>query len=171
MNKKSNQPEDHPTARDPGQLADEIGRTGKMPEGKDDCRGISPEKPIPGCQDGCAGNNIPLDPLRIATTGKGMSIADACNIVEGIPYTGVTFRNESTGPVKPLEFSPLSDEKYRVYCYPDGTIVRLEEPVALNVSKSGGHRVYTADGISHYIPSGWNHLYWEVYEHCNHFAF
>lgn len=84
---------------------------------------------------------------------------------------GIPFRNDDIGVLKPLTFSDLSDEKYRVYCYPDGTVVRLDNPKRLNVSKSGGHRVYTADGISHYVHPGWNHLWWEVYEPCNHFAF
>lgn len=59
-----------------------------------------------------------------------------------------------------LEFSDLSDEEYRVYEWPDGSRIQLVSPLKLNVSKSGGHRVLTVDGISHYIPSGWNHLFW-----------
>jgi hypothetical protein len=30
----------------------------------------------------------------------------------------------------------------------------------LSVSSSGGHRIFSADGQSHYIPSGWIHLTW-----------
>jgi len=78
------------------------------------------------------------------------------------------------GPVttnQDLKFSDLSDEQYRVYEYPDGSAVRLDNPTNLNVSKSGGHRVSTKDGVSHYIPSGWNHLWWLVKPGQPKFAF
>jgi hypothetical protein len=70
-----------------------------------------------------------------------------------------------------LEWNDLSDEQFRVYTWPDGAIVKLVAPLKLNVSKSGGHRVFTADGVSHYIPSGWNHLYWVVHPGEDHFKF
>lgn len=87
---------------------------------------------------------------------------------------GMPVEQRKEGPVTnnpDLTFSDLSDEKYRVYEYPDGSSVRLDHPSNLNVSKSGGHRVLTKDGVSHYIPSGWNHLYWVVKPGQPHFAF
>lgn len=62
-----------------------------------------------------------------------------------------------------LEFISIESEKYREYVFiKDGEqqIVRINSPVKLNVSKSGGHRILDSDGISHYIPSGWIHLSW-----------
>lgn len=63
-----------------------------------------------------------------------------------------------------LEFTDISSEKYRCYKWADGGQVMINHPTHLNVSKSGGHRILDARGVSHYIPSGWIHLYWEVIE-------
>lgn len=60
-----------------------------------------------------------------------------------------------------LEFTDISSELYRQYDYIDYAI-RLEDPVYLNVSASGGHRVFTADGCSHYLAAGWRHLSWKA---------
>lgn len=60
-----------------------------------------------------------------------------------------------------LKFKDISTEDFREYEYPDMTI-RIENPRELNVSKSGGHRVLDAEGISHYIPAGWRHLRWKA---------
>jgi hypothetical protein len=61
-----------------------------------------------------------------------------------------------------LKFADISSEKYREYVFPVG-VVRIENPLQLNVSKNG-HRVFDAQGVSHYIPQGWIHLKWEVKE-------
>lgn len=60
-----------------------------------------------------------------------------------------------------LQFSDLTSEEWREYHFPTGAIVRIEQPVALNVSKSGGHRVQTTAGVSEYIPAGWIRLRWQ----------
>jgi hypothetical protein len=75
------------------------------------------------------------------------------------------FRNDSG-----LTFKDLSDELYRVYEFSDMTI-RIEGPLYLNVSASGGHRIFDSEGNSNYIPSGWRRLYWVVKEGKTHFAF
>jgi len=80
-------------------------------------------------------------------------------------FTKKDFVNENN-----IEFKDLDDEQYRVYQYPDMEI-KIEEPLLLNVSKSGGHRVWDSKGISHYLPAGWRHLYWVVKENKSHFAF
>ena len=59
-----------------------------------------------------------------------------------------------------LDFADISSEKWREYRFPGGDIVRIEAPQKLNVSDSGGHRIYDAEGVSHYIPAGWVHLKW-----------
>jgi hypothetical protein len=68
----------------------------------------------------------------------------------------VNFKNESG-----LEFVDISTETFREYTFPNIT-VRIDEPLKLNVSKSGGHRIFDAKGNSHYIPTGWIHLKWNV---------
>ena len=66
----------------------------------------------------------------------------------------VQFRNESG-----LDFRDISTEEWREYVFSDGCAVRIEAPLRLYVSESG-HRVWGADGVSHYVPRGWVHLKW-----------
>jgi hypothetical protein len=64
-------------------------------------------------------------------------------------------------PPKPtIAFTDISVELWREYVFPDGQIVRIENPTGLNVSKSGGHRLTDAQGMGHYVPAGWRHLRW-----------
>jgi hypothetical protein len=63
-----------------------------------------------------------------------------------------------------LKFNDISSEVYRTYEWAGFVTVKILDPLTLNVSKSGGHRILDAKGVSHYIPSGWIHLYWEVKE-------
>lgn len=60
-----------------------------------------------------------------------------------------------------LEFIDISSESFRVYEFPGQNLIRIDEPTHLNTSKNG-HRVFDATGVSHYVPSGWIHLYWKV---------
>lgn len=60
-------------------------------------------------------------------------------------------------------FIDIDSESYREYRFPDNQIVRINNPLKLCV-KSNGHRVWDAQNISHYIPSGWIHLKWKVKE-------
>ena len=61
-----------------------------------------------------------------------------------------------------LEFTDISSELWREYQFLGGDTVRIEAPLKLNVSDSGGHRIFDAEGMSHYIPAGWVHLKWVV---------
>jgi len=70
-----------------------------------------------------------------------------------------------------MEFKSLESEVYRSYEFPDGTIVTINNPITLNVSNSGGHRVLDGAGVSHYIPPKWIHLSWVVKEGCLPFTF
>ena len=74
------------------------------------------------------------------------------------------FRNESG-----LDFKDISSEVECTYTFPSGQQVRVEGPQRLNVSASGGHRIYAADGC-HYVPAGWVHLRWTVKEGAAHFV-
>ena len=69
-----------------------------------------------------------------------------------------------------LEFKNIQSEIYRVYDWLDGTSIRINNPIELNVSKNG-HRILDINQISHYIPYGWKHLYWEVKSGEKHFSF
>lgn len=62
---------------------------------------------------------------------------------------------------KDLEWKSIEHEIYRVYVFENGKI-KIENPVKINVSKSGGHRILDKKNISHYIPYKWIHLYWET---------
>jgi hypothetical protein len=75
----------------------------------------------------------------------------------------MTNYKESFKNASGLPFSDISTELYREYDFGNYK-VRINEPIFLNVSKSGGHRIFDGSGKSHYIPTGWIHLYWEVSE-------
>jgi uncharacterized protein YrzB (UPF0473 family) len=69
------------------------------------------------------------------------------------------FRNESDN-----QFSDISSEASRTYNFGQKGFVKIQNPLYLAVSPSGGHRIFSADGQSHYIPQGWIHLAWTVHE-------
>lgn len=77
----------------------------------------------------------------------------------------IELRNESKN-----EFTDISTEAYRCYVWPDGSQVLITNPEWLHVSKSGGHRILDRDETSHYIPSGWIHLSWQVDDGAPHFV-
>lgn len=79
-------------------------------------------------------------------------------------YTIEDFRNDTNN-----KFADISSELYRVYEFADKN-VRIDEPLALSVSQSGGHRIFDASGISHYVPSGYRHLFWQVKDGQPHFV-
>lgn len=54
-----------------------------------------------------------------------------------------------------LDFKDISEEKTRVYYFPNGDEFVVHEPVALHVSASGGHRIIEASGRSVYIKGTW----------------
>ncbi len=58
------------------------------------------------------------------------------------------------------DFLDISSELYRVYIYPDGTEVVIDEPVLLHVSPSGGHRLFDLTRTSHYVVPGFVHIFW-----------
>ena len=75
------------------------------------------------------------------------------------------FKNESG-----KEFADISSEAWREYTFPTGQSIRIEGPLRLNVSDSGGHRLFDASGVSHYIPAGWVHLQWQAKDGQPHFV-
>ena len=79
------------------------------------------------------------------------------------------FKNKSTH-----DFIDISSEESREYYFvtPQGAVVmeRFNEPLKLAVSKSGGHRLFTSDGRSHYVPAGWIRLSWKAKPGQPHFV-
>lgn len=67
------------------------------------------------------------------------------------------FKNESK-----LEFTDISYELYRIYEFSNGKTIHIMQPLKLSISKSGGHRIFDGDGISHYIPQGWVRVSWKA---------
>lgn len=49
-------------------------------------------------------------------------------------------------------------EKTRTYRFPCGEAVVLHDVTELVVRPSGTHRLKTADGKSHIVPTGWIHI-------------
>jgi len=62
-----------------------------------------------------------------------------------------------------LKFDDISSEKEREYIFPNGNKLLIGNPLYLNVSKSGGHRLYTEDGWCYYVQpkEGWA-IRWKV---------
>jgi len=75
------------------------------------------------------------------------------------------FRNDSG-----LKFVDISSEAVREYVFSDEKKVTINFPLWMNVSSSGGHRVFDVNGISHYIPKGWHHLSWKAKDGRPHFV-
>lgn len=62
-----------------------------------------------------------------------------------------------------LEFTDISSEKFRTYKMPSGEILIIKRPLWLNVSDSGGHRIFDASGTSWYIQPKENwHMSWKA---------
>ena len=57
-----------------------------------------------------------------------------------------------------LNFTDISSETNREYTFPNGKKLVIKEPLYLNVSPSGGHRLYANNGYSYYVQpkEGWS---------------
>jgi hypothetical protein len=66
-------------------------------------------------------------------------------------------------------FTDISSEAFRTYVFEEGETVYIDQPVWLSVSENG-HRILDIHGVSHYIPVGWLHLYWEAKDGMPHFV-
>lgn len=70
-----------------------------------------------------------------------------------------TFKNDTE-----IDFKDISNEKFRVYNFPNGATVRIENPKSLHVSASGGHRIAN-DKFGYYVQprEGW-WIVWAIKE-------
>lgn len=64
-----------------------------------------------------------------------------------------------------LAFTDISSEDNREYTLPNGKKLFIKSPLYLNVSPSGGHRLYAEDGYCYYVQprEGW-FIKWTVRE-------
>jgi hypothetical protein len=58
-----------------------------------------------------------------------------------------------------LKFQDISTEHFREYHF-QNKCLRINSPIALNVSPSGGHRVIDCRGVSYYVRPGWDYIRW-----------
>jgi len=70
-----------------------------------------------------------------------------------------------------LVFKDVSAEQQRSYVFQSNVEVTIQNPLKLHVSDSGGHRLFDAQGVSHYVPAGWIHLRWKSKPGTPHFDF
>jgi hypothetical protein len=70
-----------------------------------------------------------------------------------------------------LEFTDISSKDSRDYHFPNGKTLFISEPLYLNVSKTGGHRIFDAAGYCYYIQprEGW-YIRWKPREGYPHFV-
>ncbi|SDD55313.1 hypothetical protein SAMN05192552_103016 [Natrinema hispanicum] len=81
-------------------------------------------------------------------------------------YTTDDFRNETD-----LDFTDISSEKYREYTFPNGSVIRIDNPLLLHVREgSGSHRLFDSQGRSHRISPNFLKITWEVKEGEPHFV-
>lgn len=59
------------------------------------------------------------------------------------------------------EFTTIKEQN-RTYYFPGENHISLNKVQSINVSKSGTHRINTADGKKHIIPFGWIHIEFEA---------
>jgi hypothetical protein len=76
----------------------------------------------------------------------------ADEVIDGVP------KEMWESLAKPVftEISP--PERTRIYTFPGGDKVVLEDVVGIYVSRSGNHRIETKDGLKHIVPKGWLHI-------------
>lgn len=70
---------------------------------------------------------------------------------------------EKTLLMSGMTFRYVGNETFRVYVFPDAEL-QIDDPEWVHVSASGGHRVIDKDGIAHYVPPRWFHLWWQKVE-------
>ena len=75
------------------------------------------------------------------------------------------------GEAGDYDFKDITSEEFRVYRFPSGVVVKITNPQRIHVSASGGARILDGQGVSHYVPTGWVHLFWKVREDAPHFVF
>jgi hypothetical protein len=86
------------------------------------------------------------------------------SLIESTSLTFTDLVNESD-----YTFFDVTSEQYREYVYLGKGTIRIDNPVAVAVSKSG-HRVLDADGVSHFISGDFDMIHWMAKPGCPHFV-
>ena len=63
-------------------------------------------------------------------------------------------------------FIDISHEEFRVYTFVEQEKfykVRIDKPLRL-IKENDGDRIYDIQGLGHFIPKGWIHLFWKELE-------
>lgn len=60
-----------------------------------------------------------------------------------------------------FRFIDITSELFREYIYPNGSKIRIEFPMKLNVAQNNSHRLFDMNGFSYYIPTGWISIIWK----------
>lgn len=63
--------------------------------------------------------------------------------------------------INELTFKSTENERWRDYVWADGFVLHIPEPLWVNVSKSGGHRVIDKQKRCYYVHSSWRYITWE----------
>jgi hypothetical protein len=89
---------------------------------------------------------------------EGYSLAPVAKLAGSEDFESVRFSHRLNAT-----FTDISSEIYREYRFPNGKVVRITRPLRLLVCEDGTHLIFTADKISHQIPPGWIHLFWDTF--------
>ena len=86
------------------------------------------------------------------------------------------FESEESPNWKLVDIDPrgpedLSGELQRVYTYPDGTVIRIDDPMRLYVTSTGSHCVMNINDWVTHVPAGWIDLKWKPRDPENPVAF
>lgn len=95
---------------------------------------------------------------------------DRYNEEEFILHNGDVFVLRLADDALDLDWVDITSEKYRRYIYADGTVKKINDPVALCIASSGSHRIVDAAGFCHYVPTGWQSLMWTPWNDRPHFV-
>lgn len=66
-------------------------------------------------------------------------------------------------------FFDVTSEEYREYVFLRKGTIRIDNPVAVAVSKSG-HRILDAEGVSHFVSNEWQAINWKAKDGQPHFV-
>ncbi len=63
-------------------------------------------------------------------------------------------------------FIDISNEEFRVYTFVEDEKffkVKIDKPLKL-IKENDGDRIYDMQGLGHFIPKRWIHLFWKEYD-------
>jgi len=95
----------------------------------------------------------------------------------GLKFTDISCEKSRTYVIKPSIGSVFTllvaicvPENYRQYFFTLAGIIHIDNPLGLNVSDSGGHRVIDSEGRCYYIKPEWDQICWMARDGKPHFV-